>query len=340
MFGSAALEFGIGMVFVYLMLSLAVTAFQEGLASLFRRRARTLASGIRNLLRDDALVESVYAHPLIQGLHLSKRRPSYIPSRIFALALLDRLTPPEQTPDAASVKAALQGNQSELAGALRLLLSDAQDDYERFVENIEVWFNHGMERVSGWYKRYTQGILMAVALPLTMLVNADSLDIACAIWKDPTVRAALVADAQNLQHAPPPPPAEPEELGDVIAGADQYISSLRAVQVPIGWAPASDRVPAGVTSAVGCRVPDPHPGWSVGRWMSALGRHWLGWLMTVLAISLGAPFWFDLLNRFMIVRGGGKAPEEKPKLPREEQPALGPGERAGEARRMDAMRPK
>jgi hypothetical protein len=41
----------------------------------------------------------------------------------------------------------------------------------------------------------------------------------------------------------------------------------------------------------------------------------------------------------MIVRGGGKAPEEKPKLPREEQPALGPGERAGEARRLDAMRP-
>ena len=103
MFGSAALEFGIGMVFVYLMLSLAVTAFQEGLASLFRRRARTLASGIRNLLRDDALVESLYAHPLIQGLHLSKRRPSYIPSRIFALALLDRLTPPGQTPDAESV---------------------------------------------------------------------------------------------------------------------------------------------------------------------------------------------------------------------------------------------
>ena len=119
--------------------------------------------------------------------------------------------------------------QSELAGALRLLLSDAQGDYERFVENIEVWFNHGMERVSGWYKRYTQGILMAVALPLTMFVNADSLDIACAIWKDPTVRAALVADAQNLQNAPPPPPAEPEEIGDVIAGADQYISSLRAV---------------------------------------------------------------------------------------------------------------
>jgi hypothetical protein len=60
--------------------------------------------------------------------------------------------------------------------------------------------------------------------------------------------------------------------------------------------------------------------------------------MTVLAISVGAPFWFDLLDRFTIVHGG-KAPEEKPKLSREEQPALGPGEPAGEARRLDAMRP-
>lgn len=61
-------------------------------------------------------------------------------------------------------------------------------------------------------------------------------------------------------------------------------------------------------------------------------------VMTVLAISLGAPFWFDLLNRFMIVRGGGKTPDETT-LPREEQPALGPGEPAGDARRLDAMRP-
>ena len=62
------------------------------------------------------------------------------------------------------------------------------------------------------------------------------------------------------------------------------ISSLRAVQVPLGWAPASLRLPAGLTSAVGCRVPDPHPGWSPGLWLAAFERHWLGWFITVLAI--------------------------------------------------------
>jgi hypothetical protein len=46
--------------------------------------------------------------------------------------------------------------------------------------------------------------------------------------------------------------------------------------------------------------------------------------MTVLAISLGAPFWFDLLNRFMIVRGGGKAPEENRPFPAKSSPRSDP----------------
>lgn len=36
----------------------------------------------------------------------------------------------------------------------------------------------------------------------------------------------------------------------------------------------------------------------------------LGWLITAFALSFGAPFWFDTLNRFMIVRGTIK-PREK-----------------------------
>jgi len=36
----------------------------------------------------------------------------------------------------------------------------------------------------------------------------------------------------------------------------------------------------------------------------------LGWLMTAFAISLGAPFWFDTLNKFMVVRSTIK-PQEK-----------------------------
>ena len=38
----------------------------------------------------------------------------------------------------------------------------------------------------------------------------------------------------------------------------------------------------------------------------------LGWLTTALAIMLGAPFWFDVLNKFMIVRSTVKPDEKSP----------------------------
>jgi hypothetical protein len=336
MFGSTALEFAIAMTFIYLMLSLAVTSLQEGLAALARRRARTLFAGIGNLLRDPALTQRIYDHPLVRSLHSGARRPSYIPSRTFALALLDSVTPAGETPNPANVATAIKNGDSDLHAALRLLMADAKGDYDRFVENVEVWFNSGMERVSGWYKRYTQGILMAIGAAFAIIANIDSLQMACVLWKDSTVRATLVAEAQQIDTAPPPPPIEPEELADVVAAANVYMQPLRSVRLPLGWAEGS----AVGADPIGCGVAQPWPSWNLSAWTAAVWLHWKGWLITMLAISLGSPFWFDLLNRFMSIRAGGKAPEERPKKPREEQPALGPGERPEEARRLDAEKEK
>jgi hypothetical protein len=41
---------------------------------------------------------------------------------------------------------------------------------------------------------------------------------------------------------------------------------------------------------------------SVGAFLLTL----LGWLLTILAISLGAPFWFDTLSRLSRLRSSGK----------------------------------
>jgi len=48
----------------------------------------------------------------------------------------------------------------------------------------------------------------------------------------------------------------------------------------------------------------------VSKWAERI----IGWLLTILAVSLGAPFWFDVLNRFMNLRSAGNAPSEKGKL--------------------------
>ena len=39
----------------------------------------------------------------------------------------------------------------------------------------------------------------------------------------------------------------------------------------------------------------------------------LGWLLTAAALTLGAPFWFDLLNQFINLRGAGSKPAREDK---------------------------
>ncbi len=37
-----------------------------------------------------------------------------------------------------------------------------------------------------------------------------------------------------------------------------------------------------------------------------LEEHSLGWILTAVAISMGAPFWFDMLNKVVAVRSSVK----------------------------------
>ncbi|NJR38628.1 MAG: hypothetical protein HC781_06990 [Leptolyngbyaceae cyanobacterium CSU_1_4] len=46
-------------------------------------------------------------------------------------------------------------------------------------------------------------------------------------------------------------------------------------------------------------------------WMLPIPQRVLGWFVTGLALSMGASFWYDLLNQFIQVRGTGAKPEEK-----------------------------
>lgn len=99
MFGSSILEVAIGIIFVYLFLSLICSAIIEGIASLINKRGKNLFEGVKNLLNDPkftGLAQQLYSHGLVDGISQEaanpakpNRLPSYIPSNIFALALLD-----------------------------------------------------------------------------------------------------------------------------------------------------------------------------------------------------------------------------------------------------------
>src|SRR5438067_13724534 len=102
MFGSNVLDVAIGLIFIYLFLSVACTAVSEGIASVLNMRGTNLFKGIKNLLNDPdftGLAQQLYSHGVVDGISKEasnpsklNRRPSYMPASHFSLALLDILS--------------------------------------------------------------------------------------------------------------------------------------------------------------------------------------------------------------------------------------------------------
>lgn len=295
MFGSAILDTAIGLVFVFLAVSLAVSAANEVLAALFKLRAKNLLIGIQELLQDpstEGLVTSFYKHPLIARLAANGGKPSYIPSRTFALTLLDLVSPitTEGNRTLDDLKAGIDKLPASLQVTFRVLLDEAGHDVERFKTQLEIWFNNTMDRASGWYKRKTQAIQLVLALAIVVIANVDSIRITRSLsGVNSPLRDSIKDAAHSFVQAglPQGPPAAQ------LSAATEAIGNLA---LPIGWV-KGDFGPTTI----------------------------FGWVITALAASLGAPFWFDLLNKFINVRASGKAPEEEPKSPKEVPEPTQPG---------------
>jgi hypothetical protein len=312
MFGSAILDVAIGLIFVFLLVSLMITALTELLAGWRKWRAKMLWNGLVNLLDDPGKTEwatALYAHPLIQGMSSpakqaavgpagGKNGPSYIPSHTFALALLDILQGAagrdlDAAPDQALVQtgiARLQG--SRLGRVMAVLHEEAKGDVDKLKQVVARWFDDDMDRVSGWYKRHTQLVHVFLAVGLTLGIDVDAILIVQHLSSDPALRGAIVAEAQGFARQP--------------AVGDPQLSALNqqlvALDLPVGW----------TLGAATPALPDPTHR-TLASWADlwpAVRFHFWGWLLTAIAASLGAPFWFDMLNKVIAVRASGKAPGE------------------------------
>lgn len=224
---------------------------------------------------------------------------------------------------------------------LLVLLDDAEDDVERFKQNVEIWFNNAMDRVGGWYKRRSQVVIAAVSVVCVVALNVDTLLIVNHLETHPGVRDALVAQAKDYAETNPVAPpivvgsGETSTTGTAtprgVALPDQFgtiETRLSQLGLPIGWVRS-----------------DPSPSDQQNRlaWPGARGAydtvtfHLLGWLITAIAATMGAPFWFDLLNRVISIRSAGKSPQEQPKPPRNVPAPLEPGQSPAEADAVAAL---
>ncbi len=302
LFNSTVLDWAIGIVFVYLLLAIICTTINEWIAGLTSVRAATLSQAIGQLLDEQktatgSFLADFYKHPLISGMMSpgktpSSGHPSYLPSRTFATAVMDLATAGVQgSISFADLESGAKNlPDGDVKTALLALLQNANGDLLRVQKNIENWFDDAMERASGWYKRRTQIVTILVASLLTIATNADTVRIAHLLWTNSTLRATLVEKAKNRTEtgaeasnrpAAVSYPKKDEPLHPVYqAKADE----LTAIRPLLGW---------DIKEACDWKT-----------WPSRL----LGWFLSITAISLGAPFWFDLLKKLMSIRNAGSKP--------------------------------
>ncbi|HSM77918.1 MAG TPA: hypothetical protein VLT57_09850 [Bryobacteraceae bacterium] len=318
MSGLSLLDVAIGMVFMYLLLSLICSALNESISAILQARARFLEKGILRLLDGPEFTARIYDHPLVRNLYddvhpylrkLGRRNlPSYIPSTNFALALMDLIQPggaryalAGPSVDAETVKALLASlNQPEcplpssVRRAVITLIQAAGDDITKVRECIEDWYDSTMDRVSGAYKRRTHYVLFVLGLLSTIAINADSVVVAKRLATTRTLTAAVTDSAEHFVDKGSSGQSDPAEA------LTRTLVTLDKLGLPIGW-DGPDKT--NLAPALGLSA--------AGEWLSLGAMHWPGWLLTALAISFGAPFWFDVLSRFMVVRSTVK-PEKKP----------------------------
>jgi hypothetical protein len=274
---TAVIEVALGLGFVFLTFSLIASTIVEWASALRDRRSRFLKDALRASLGADLAAE-VLRHPIIDGLGgdapgrwRSVPEASYLPPKAVALALADIARRSAPMAPPPGLVRLVRALESDLDTAGAGAQALAVDGEVLF--RIERWFVEQMDRTTAGYKRWTQLWTVLIGLCLSLAFDLDAGRIATHLSENAAVRSALAATATN-------------EL------ATETLSNLRGsvgtlADLPVGW--SRSVVTDGRTFAVAL----------------------VGWAISTIAIGLGAPFWFDLLNRLVSLRQTGPRPEAR-----------------------------
>jgi len=279
MFNSTVLDVAIWLIFTFLALSLAVSAFVEAIASIMKWRSGTLLQGVKDLLNDqqfNGLAREIYNHALVnprdsgsaQTENDLKHPPAYIQPKQFADALIDLAQLTKDSPE--KIKSTIDVNvaDKQINNLLKGIVDRTTGDVVKIRDELATWFDNGMDRISGAYKRKTQVWSFFTALIIAGLFNVNSINVGMALWRRPMIARMIAPQAD-------------------IKGVEAF-QTLINLDVPIGWTQDEFR---NLSSVVGVEI-------------------LLGWLITAVATLFGAPFWFDALQQIVRLKGAGPSPAE------------------------------
>ena len=319
------LDIAIGLTLIYTFLSLLTSELTEFMTTVLRWRSHHLQKGIMTLLGEsialrrnpeefkNTITSKLYYSSLIASItHRSRRYrlsigPSYIPSEVFADALLEVLQAilkieheePQLRQGADQALSELDGLMSKVENAdqlpsrlkdnLRRLANRTQtrtetteQQMEQFRHEIALWYEHSMDRLSGAYRRNVKAFTILLGSILAILINADSLYMLRRISENTATRSVVIQNAIQIQGCQ-------EDLSSSQC-MDKMAGLLDSTTIPIGWHPVNFQ--------------QQFPQFNLVYLLKAA----IGWLLTGIAISMGSRFWFQILDQLVHVRETGEKP--------------------------------
>lgn len=201
-----------------------------------------------------------------------------------------------------------------LAIRTQIKANNVEQELNQFKKEVEVWFDRSMDRASGVYKRNAKGVAFLIGFIVAAIANADTFHIVSRLSKDDALQKAIVDSASQVL-------ADKEGIQGM---KDEVNKALTDISLPIGWTATNLRQQGGYElfdkNAENIRnVPQnpkpkdfkpskPTQTQPIPIQVAFILYRLPGWLLSALAITMGAPFWFELLSKFINVRNTGKRP--------------------------------
>ncbi|MBF2029285.1 MAG: hypothetical protein IGS48_21415 [Oscillatoriales cyanobacterium C42_A2020_001] len=235
----------------------------------------------------------------------------------------------------AGVPTSVKQSLAILARRAQVKVGQTKDQLNQFNIEVSKWFDRSMSRASGVYKRNAKGVAIIIGFLIALFSNADTFHVIARLSGDDDLRQIITARASGItQNAKSEDLYSRQQLRDLKQNTDAI---LQEISLPLRWTPenlsqqfncrsAANPAPA-VTSTnprtpwqafyatcLNEEAPERFDLFKIGRIafrpenMIDAGRMFLGWMVSGIAIAMGAPFWFDLMSKIMNVRNTGSKP--------------------------------
>ena len=309
------IEIIISMVFVYLVLSLLVSSINEYFNQLRSKRAKFLKHAITEVLNDvdynKNFAETFYNHPLVDLLKEKQDTlPSYLSKEVFTNTLIDligeeynksqgvfmqdkksgEVSYEIENPIEDDLKRFKAGLNTMSHSDLKILLHSflmGTAGLDGLKSNIEHWFEAYMDRAGGWFKRKMKNMLLYISIAVTLAFNVDSIKLIKTLNEKSELRTTINLLAGEKVQEGLDNSKQDVTIPDLVS---QY-QDIQGLALPIGWEKETFLSLKNF--------------WRDTGWMT-----FLGWLITIFAVSRGAPFWFNVLSKAINLRSSGSIPSK------------------------------